>query len=161
MPTVPAAISTELAHYWHCKPFSALSAQELYRLLQLREAVFIIEQACIYPDLDGLDDCAWHLFCTDAEGRHLAGARCLPPDSAFAESSIGRVVTSPAIRGSGLGRELMQRALAFNRRQWPGQEILIGAQAHLEAFYASLGFVPEGAPYDEDGILHIHMRCAP
>lgn len=147
-----------MSQLWQIRPFRQLSIDELYGLLQLRQDVFVVEQDCVYRDLDGLDARAWHLFCINEQGQHLAGARCLPPGTAFAESSIGRVVTRQSARGKGLGRDLMQRALDFNRRQWPGQDIVIGAQAYLETFYASLGFVAEGEPYDEDGILHIHMR---
>lgn len=146
---------------WHCHPFDALSTTDLYALLQLRQEVFVVEQDCVYQDLDGLDDRAWHLYCSDRDGRPLAVARCLPPGVAFTESSIGRVVTRQSARGSGLGRALMQRAVAFNLRQWPGAGILIGAQAYLEDFYRSLGFAPEGQPYDEDGIPHVHMRYRP
>lgn len=158
MPTGPAATTTDMSRSWHCRPFDELSTTDLYALLQLRQEIFVVEQDCVYQDLDGLDDRAWHLFCTDPDGRHLAGARCLPPGLGFTESSIGRLVTRKSARGTGLGRELMQRALDFNLRRWPKQDIVIGAQAYLENFYASLGFAGEGQPYDEDGILHIHMR---
>ncbi len=142
---------------WLNTPFASLEAGQLYALLQLRQAVFVVEQNCAYPDLDGLDRLGWHMRCVHGD-TVLAYQRCLPPGVAFPESSLGRIVVGPEARGTGLGRELVQRGIDFNRRQWSATDIYIGAQAYLEAFYASLGFVSEGAPYLEDNILHIHMR---
>lgn len=139
---------------WH--RFGELSAAELYRILQLRTEVFVVEQACAYLDPDGMDAAAWHCRYTEG-GRLLAYQRCLPPGSAFDESSIGRIVVAPARRGTGLGRELVTRGIAFNQRHWPGHAIRIGAQSHLAAFYASLGFISEDDHYLEDGIEHVHM----
>lgn len=142
---------------WLNTPFAALATAQLYSLLQLRQDVFVVEQNCAYPDLDGLDQHGWHMRCLD-EDTVLAYQRCLPPGIAYPESSLGRIVVNPAARGTGLGRELVQRGIDFNRRQWPHTDIYIGAQAYLQAFYGSLGFVSEGEPYLEDGILHIYMR---
>jgi len=142
---------------WLNTPFQALDAAELYALLQLRQSVFVVEQNCPYPDLDGLDQQGWHMRCLLGD-TVLAYQRCLPPGVAYPESSLGRIVVNPDVRGTRLGRELVQRGIAFNRQQWPQTDIYIGAQAYLLAFYSSLGFVSEGEPYLEDGILHIHMR---
>ncbi|QIB67629.1 GNAT family N-acetyltransferase [Kineobactrum salinum] len=136
-----------------------MSPAELYALLQLRQQVFVVEQQCIYQDLDGLDLQAWHMRYVE-DGETLACQRCLPPGASYPESSLGRVVVAPHSRGGSLGRELVRRGIEFNQRQWPQQDIYIGAQAYLRNFYSSLGFVAEGGLYLEDGIEHIHMRYA-
>lgn len=146
-----------MAPHWLNTPFAALAAAQLYALLQLRQDVFVVEQNCAYPDLDGLDQHGWHMRCLQGDAV-LAYQRCLPPGISYPESSLGRIVVSPQARGTGLGRELVQRGINFNRQQWPESDIYIGAQAYLEAFYGGLGFISEGEPYLEDGILHIHMR---
>ncbi|MFT4873616.1 GNAT family N-acetyltransferase [Congregibacter sp.] len=143
---------------WSCQPFSALSGGDVYELLQLRCAVFVVEQDCVYLDPDGLDTTAWHLAYREA-GKVLAYQRCLAPGSSYDnESSIGRVIVDPTQRGKDLGRELVRRGIDFNLTHWPDREILIGAQAYLQRFYESLGFVVCSEPYMEDGISHIYMR---
>ena len=146
-----------MAQRWLNTPFAALDAAQLYDLLQLRQDIFVVEQNCAYADLDGLDQQGWHMRCLQGD-LVLAYQRCLPPGVSYPESSLGRIVVSPQARGTGLGRDLVQRGIDFNRRQWPQSDIYIGAQAYLQAFYGSLGFVSEGEPYLEDGILHVHMR---
>jgi len=141
---------------WNWDRFDELSAAEIYRVLQLRAEVFVVEQECAYLDPDGMDASAHHCRYT-GDGRLLAYQRCLPPGTAFDESSIGRIVVAPSQRGTGLGRELVLRGIAFNRHHWPGHAIRIGAQSHLAAFYTSLGFVSEHDHYLEDGIEHVHM----
>lgn len=143
--------------HWLNTPFAALDAAQLYALLQLRQEVFVVEQNCAYADLDGLDQQGWHMRCLDGD-TVLAYQRCLPPGVSYPESSLGRIVVSPWARGTGLGRNLVQRGIDFNRQQWPQSDIYIGAQAYLETFYSSLGFVSEGESYLEDGIPHLHMR---
>lgn len=146
---------------WRALAFEALTTAELYRALRLRSAVFVVEQSCAFQDLDGLDAVAVHLLgeSLDAEtnGQLLAYARLLPAGAAFAEASIGRVVTSSAARGSGLGHRLMIEAIAELHRCWGVQPIRIGAQAHLQSYYGQCGFVPRGDIYLEDGIDHIEM----
>lgn len=143
---------------WSCQHFSALSGSEVYELLQLRSAVFVVEQNCVYLDPDGLDAAAWHLAYRE-NGKVLAYQRCLPPGTSYEkESSIGRVIVDPKQRGRDLGRELVRRGIDFNLKNWPDREILIGAQAYLQRFYESLRFVVCSEPYMEDGISHIYMR---
>ncbi|WP_035517436.1 GNAT family N-acetyltransferase [Pseudohaliea rubra] len=144
------------ADHWEALRFDTLGVRRLYDILALRQAVFVVEQDCPYLDCDGLDEAAWHVFCRRGETL-LAYQRCLPPGTPYPESSIGRIIVPEAARGRGLGRELVRRGIAFNREQWPGQGIRIGAQARLTAFYESLGFTVDGGSYDEDGIDHIHM----
>jgi ElaA protein len=145
---------------WQWSGFAGLTVPQLYAMLALRQEVFVLEQACLYPDIDGRDQEAHHLLgWRSVEGRPelVAHLRCLAPGAKYEEMSIGRVVTSPAARGTGLGRELVAQGIALARRLHPGHAIRIGAQAHLEHFYASFGFVTVSEPYDEDGILHIDM----
>ncbi|WP_439106292.1 GNAT family N-acetyltransferase [Congregibacter sp.] len=143
---------------WSCQPFSALSGSDVYDILQLRSAVFVVEQDCVYLDPDGLDSAAWHWSYREA-GRLLAYQRCLPPGTPYEEvSSMGRIIVDPSQRGKDLGRELVRRGVNFNLASWPESPILIGAQAQLQRFYESLGFVVCSEPYLEDGIPHIHMQ---
>ncbi len=141
---------------WRCPRFDELSAREVYELMRLRSEVFVVEQRCVYLDADGADPHCWHLLGEDG-GELQAYARLVPAGLKFAEASIGRVVCDPATRGSGLGHALMREAVERVRALWGPVPIRIGAQAHLEGFYRQHGFVPDGAPYDEDGIPHIEM----
>lgn len=146
---------------WRCLPFAALSAETLYRLLRLRSEVFVVEQACVFLDMDGLDAQCLHVLgeVVDQDGTpHLhASTRLVPPGVAFAEASIGRVVTAPAARGGGIGHALMAESVRLLEQLWGPQPIRIGAQAHLEGFYNRHGFVSDDKPYIEDGIPHLEM----
>jgi ElaA protein len=146
---------------WRCLPFHALSADTLYRLLRLRSEVFVVEQACVFLDMDGVDAQCLHVLgeVVDEDGTaHLhASTRLVPPGVAFAEASIGRVVTAPAARGGGIGHALMAESVRLLEQLWGPQPIRIGAQAHLERFYNRHGFVSDDKPYTEDGIPHIEM----
>ena len=146
---------------WRCLPFADLGVAELYAVLQLRSAVFVVEQACVFLDMDGLDAQCLHVLgeVVDADGTvHLhASTRLVPPGLAFAEASIGRVVTAPAARGGGIGHALMAESVRLLHALWGPQPIRIGAQAHLEAFYNRHGFVSDDKPYIEDGIPHLEM----
>lgn len=141
---------------WKWYALSEFSTHELYSIMAARAQVFVVEQACVYQDLDGFDQEALHLvgWSGDSVAAYL---RVLAPNVRFREYSIGRVITSQAFRGQGLGRELMARALARLDRELPDQTLRISAQAHLERFYAAFGFATATAPYAEDGILHIEM----
>lgn len=148
---------------WQWSGFDGLTVAQLYAMLALRQEVFVLEQSCLYPDIDGLDPGAHHLLgWRDAGGKPelVAHLRCLAPGAKYEEMSIGRVVTSPAARGGGLGGELVTQGIALARQLHPGHAIRIGAQAHLERFYAGFGFVTVSEPYDEDGIAHIDMLLA-
>ncbi|ABE44478.1 GNAT family N-acetyltransferase [Polaromonas sp. JS666] len=141
---------------WRFVPFDALTSRELYEVLQLRSAVFVVEQACVFQDMDGADVQAMHLLGT-VSGQLAAYARCFAAGVKFAEASIGRVVTQGSQRGSGAGHALMRQAITSVTQHWGPQPIRIGAQARLEQFYRQHGFVKTGAPYSEDGIPHIEM----
>lgn len=153
------AMRRPTAFSWTCSPLAELPAELAYRLLQLRAEVFVVEQACAYLDLDGKDlrPGAWQLLATDTEGRVQACLRLLAPGLAFAEPALGRIATAAAVRGSGLGRELLRRGIAECSQRFPGQPIRIGAQTYLIDFYASFGFQVASAAYDEDGIPHVEM----
>ncbi len=142
--------------HWTWLRFEALGVDNLYDALQLRSRVFVLEQGP-YLDADGLDRQSWHLLGRNPQGTLVSYLRIVDPGLKFDEPSIGRVVTSPDTRGGGSGRALMTEGLAGCARLWPGRAIRISAQAHLERFYGSLGFVRVGPPYGEDGIPHVQM----
>lgn len=148
---------------WRCAPFDVMTPAELYATLRLRSAVFVVEQKCVYQDLDGNDPRCHHLLGFVGD-RLVASARLLPPGLVGEEASIGRVVSDPGARGMGYGRALMVEAIATVGRLWGPGPIWIGAQAYLERFYGELGFAVCGPGYDEDGIWHVPMirpRAAP
>jgi ElaA protein len=147
---------------WRCVPFRGLDVETLYALLQLRSQVFVVEQHCVYLDPDGVDAQCFHVLGYDAEDRLQAALRLVPPGVKYAEASIGRVVTSAAVRGSGLGHLLVAQGLRECALIWPGHGLRISAQAHLQRFYEAHGFGAEGPTYLEDDIPHIEMsRAAP
>ncbi|HFI0264125.1 TPA: GNAT family N-acetyltransferase [Streptococcus suis] len=141
---------------WEMKAFDQLSLQELYTILTLRMDVFVVEQACPYPEVDGKDPNCLHLLGTD-EGELVAYLRILPAGLSYDEVSIGRVVVKSSHRGKGLGRPMMEQAIDFITTVWEESQIKIGAQAHLEKFYSSLGFEPVSEVYLEDTIPHLDM----
>lgn len=145
---------------WHCVHYEALSKPQLMEILALRQQVFVVEQNCAYADIDGLDETALHVSGRRAAAATplIAYARIHAPGDRYEEVSIGRVLTHVDRRGEGLGRRVMQRAIDIAKQKWPGQPIKIGAQVHLQKFYAELGFEPISEPYDEDGIPHLDMR---
>ncbi len=141
---------------WRALSFTALSPGELYDVLQLRTEVFVIEQGCVFQDMDGSDAQALHLL-GNTDSLLVAYARCFAAGVKFAEASIGRVITRQSQRGKGTGHALMRQAIACVFAQWGPQPIRIGAQARLEKFYLQHGFQVAGQPYIEDGIPHIEM----
>ncbi|MFY0664621.1 MAG: GNAT family N-acetyltransferase [Natronospirillum sp.] len=145
----------DIATTWQVDTFEELHNSVLYRILQLRVNVFVVEQNCPYPELDDQDQTAWHLQGY-ANGELVAYARILPPNG-DGHPIIGRVIVAPSARGIKLGEQLMYQALRWTREAFPNTAIEIGAQHRLQAFYAGLGFAPVGEPYDEDGIQHIKM----
>ncbi|HNE50251.1 MAG: GNAT family N-acetyltransferase [Chitinophagales bacterium] len=139
------------------KHFNELNCNELYELLQLREAVFQVEQNCIYEDIDGKDRFCWHLqyYIDDIL---VAYCRLVPENVSYQNyTSIGRVVSHKAYRKQGIGRALMQQALMEMETLFPTIPIKISAQQYLQKFYESLGFTTVGEGYLEDGIPHVAM----
>jgi ElaA protein len=145
---------------WRWKSFDALSAREVYSILEARSAVFVVEQQCVYRDIDGIDEGAWHLAAYDAAGRLAGYLRVLLPDAQEPDVRIGRVLTTAAFRGTGLGNVLLARALEHIRAQWPETPVSLHAQAHLQRFYGAFGFTPSSDVHDDDGIPHVWMRIA-
>jgi len=142
---------------WYVKQFAELSVEELLGILRLRQDVFIIEQDCIYPDIDDLDQSSVHVFAKEQGGDVVACTRLVPPSLKYKEPSVGRVVVAQSHRKDGCGVELMQRSIAESERLYPGQGNRIGAQLYLNKFYRSLGYENVSDEYDEDGIPHIDM----
>ena len=145
---------------WEWLHFKDMTATQLYEVLALRMDVFILEQKCLWNDLDGLDQDCHHLLgwrMVDGKRRLAAYLRVLAPGVHYDEMSIGRVVNARFARGSGIGRELMTYGIKLAEQQYPGHRIKIGAQRYLEKFYGSFGFVTVSEPYDEDGIIHVKM----
>ena len=145
---------------WHWHRFADLGVDNLHDALQLRSRVFILEQGP-YLDVDGHDRASWHLLGRDAAGTLRAYLRVVDPGVKFDEPSIGRVVTAPEVRGTGLGRTLMRQGLAGCARHWPGRANRISAQARLQRFYVGLGFSPVSDEYLEDSIPHLEMLWRP
>ncbi len=143
---------------WNWKKFEALTNLEIYEIIQLRERVFVVEQNCPYQDVDGLDPKAWHLSGRDEKGQLQAYLRVFAAgDYKFKEHSIGRVVTSPEARGTGVGREMMKEGIRFVREELKASAIRISAQGYLEKFYTELGFKRVSDSYLEDNIPHYEM----
>lgn len=138
------------------KNFYELSHDELYDILQLRSEIFVVEQQCIYNDLDGLDKAAVHQFLKK-EGKIIACSRLLQPGTRFPQFSIGRVVVKHSERNTGLGKALMEEAKNFMTNEWKATRIKISAQKYLQKFYEDLGFQVVTAEYSEDGIPHVAM----
>lgn len=145
---------------WRWRPFAALSPVEVYQILSARSDVFVVEQNCVYRDIDHADFDAWHLGAHDAAGQLAGYLRVLLPDAAEPDIRVGRVLTTQAFRGMGLGNRLLAEALERIRAQWPGTPISLHAQAHLQKYYGAFGFAPSSEVHDEDGIPHVWMRSA-
>lgn len=143
---------------WILKKFRELTVDELYAILRLRSEVFVVEQNCVFLDMDNKDQESYHFTCWQ-NGEAIAYTRLVPAGIAYEIPSIGRVVTASAVRGSGIGRLLMQKSLEETRKLFGEGPIKIGAQLYLKDFYTSLGFIQKGEVYLEDGIEHIEMIC--
>jgi len=146
---------------WICKSFDELTPHELYAILQLRSIVFVVEQNCLYPDMDGKDQHSFHLMGWENE-KLCAYTRLVPKGVSYKDhQSIGRVVTAPHSRGKGAGRELMLHSIVKTIELFGNNPIKIGAQLYLKKFYESLGFIQTSDTYLEDGIEHIEMILPP
>jgi ElaA protein len=145
---------------WHERTFGELSIVDLYAIIALRERVFVVEQSCAYLEADGLDHVSSHVWAEpDAPGSRddiIAYLRVVPAGAKFAEVSLGRIVTAPEVRRTGLGRALVRRGLDAAGPV----PVRISAQVYLERFYAGLGFRRASEPYPEDGVPHVEMLRA-
>lgn len=146
-----------------------LDPDTLYGLLRLRSEVFVVEQNCVFAEMDGIDPLCMHLCAFDEPDRIGACLRLAPPgvkrphspSPAAQGPALGRLVTRADLRGAGLARRLMHEGLARCERDFPGRPVFLSAQQHLERFYASMDFLRLREPYDEDGIAHVDMRRGP
>lgn len=141
---------------WQYCFFSELSVLQLYKILQLRNEVFVVEQQCIFQDADDKDLQCYHLMGWAGDAL-AAYTRLVPPGVIYPQASIGRVITAPTHRGKGSGKALMQQSITTTEKLFGTGPIKIGAQLYLKNFYEGFGFVQTGDVYDEDGINHIHM----
>lgn len=140
---------------WH--RWTDLKPDTLYAFLKLRSDIFVVEQNCVFSDMDGVDAQCEHLCGLDRQGRLLAYLRLVPPGVKAAQPALGRLVVAPDARRRGGGRAAMLEGIRHCRLRYPGQGIFLSGQQHLEKFYASLGFKTISAPYLEDGIPHVNM----
>jgi ElaA protein len=146
---------------WQWCRFEGLDVRRLQAIHRARQQVFVVEQACAFLDADVYDEVAFHLCAwSTVQAEPLAYARVIDPGAKHDEPSIGRVLTTSAARGQGLGRALVREAIVRTQHAWPGQGIRISAQSRLEPFYAAFGFAPVGEPYLDDGIAHTDMLLA-
>lgn len=138
------------------KHFSELSIDDLYDILKLRAEIFVVEQNCVYNDIDNLDKDAIHQFLRKND-ELIAYSRLLKPGTRFPDYSIGRVVVKQSERGTGLGMQMMEAAKDYILKNWNAPKIKISAQKYLQKFYEDLGFKVVTEEYLEDGIPHVGM----
>lgn len=143
--------------HWLLKKFTELSPEEVYAILQLRNEVFVVEQNCVFQDADDKDQPSYHFMGFNEQQKLVAYTRLVPAGVSYDEISIGRVVTSPSVRSTGLGKELMIRSIEAIFGLYGQQDIRIGAQLYLKKFYSGFGFEQVSEVYLEDGIEHIYM----
>ncbi len=151
--TVPSAH----AMTWQWYRFGDLAAGLLLEILHLRQDVFILEQQCLYPDIDGLDPISHHLVGRDAKGIAAAYCRVFAPGDYYSEPAVGRVLVARSARGTGAARALMTEAHRYCAETFGTGAVRLNAQAYLQGFYESLGYGHVRGPYDEDGIPHVEM----
>ncbi|MEH6550799.1 MAG: GNAT family N-acetyltransferase [Pseudomonadales bacterium] len=146
---------------WQWLTFEAMTKDQLYQMLRIRQEVFAVEQNCVYLDVDGLDQNAWHLLARhksdNSADKILGYLRVIYPGIKYMEPAIGRVLTIEQARGTGLGKQLMETALMYIEKEYPNQAVRLSAQQYLLRFYAGFGFQSVSEPYDEDGIPHVEM----
>ncbi len=142
---------------YHILPFQELSLLQLHDLIRLRIDIFVVEQGCAYPELDGRDPHCFHVLGLSPNGDVVAGARIAPAGLIYPYVSIGRVVVHADARGAGHGHHLMRAAMDFCEKQLHATSVKIAAQQYLEEFYTNLGFRTVSAPYLWDGIDHVDM----
>jgi ElaA protein len=143
---------------WQIKPYSDLSLNEFHDIIALRLKVFVVEQDCVYQDLDGKDKKCYHVLCRNGKGDIVCTARILHPGVSYPEVSIGRVVVDEQVRKYGLGHELINKCSEFIKEEFGDVSVSISAQKHLEKFYNKHHFISVGKEYLEDGIPHIEMK---
>lgn len=142
--------------------FDELGLKQWHDIIKLRVDVFVVEQECPYPEVDGLDPHCLHLWCPqESTGQLMATLRIIPPEHHKGTLGLGRVVVSQEFRGTGLGVLIMKEAMSFMDEHHPGIKQELHAQDYLEHFYQKLGFKTVGEAYDWDGIVHVPMERIP
>ena len=141
---------------WDWKKFDELTADEVYTILCVRQQVFVLEQECLYLDADGKDRKSFHLMGFNGDDL-VAYARIVEPGVSYAEVSIGRILSSDKVRGTGAGIELMNQAISRIENHFGNVPIRISAQSYLLKFYQKFGFESTGKEYLEDEIPHTEM----
>lgn len=136
------------------KSFHELTLEELYQILKIRSAIFVVEQTCVYQDLDDKDQGAYHVLLKEA-GEIKAYLRVLAPGVSFKEACLGRVLT--VARGEGFGKDLLLAGIAVAKEKWQAKQIRIEAQSYAKGFYEKVGFKQVSEEFLEDGILHMEM----
>lgn len=139
-----------------CKKFNELTLEELYEILKLRSEVFVVEQKCIYNDIDGKDLTSSHIMIKE-NGKIKAYLRALQPGVSYEDASLGRVLVSPDARGKGYAKAIVTKGVEYILNNFNTTKITIGAQEYLRNFYSEIGFKPISEVYDEDGIPHLDM----
>lgn len=139
-----------------CKKFNELTLEELYEILKLRSEVFVVEQNCIYNDIDGKDLTSSHIMIKE-NGKIKAYLRALQPGVSYEDASLGRVLVSPDARGKGYAKVIVTKGVEYILNNFNTTKITIGAQEYLKNFYSEIGFKPISEVYDEDGIPHLDM----
>ncbi len=142
---------------WHNKHFSQLTASEFHDILKVRINVFVVEQNCPYPEIDGKDVDAWHVFGVDGNNNVVGVSRILRPGVSYDEPSVGRVATSKDARMTGAGMQMMKFVMEEIKSLFPNENVRISAQEYLKGFYEKFGFVKVSESYLEDDIPHIEM----
>ena len=145
---------------WEVKEWAELSTNEVENIFSLRSEVFVVEQDCVYQDIDGKDQKAKHVL-GKKDNEIVAYARIFKPGEYFKEASFGRAVVKKTERGKGVGKDLVKMCIGVCEKNFDKQEIKISAQAYLEKFYIDLGFERRGEGYIEDGIQHCAMFITP
>ena len=138
------------------KKFNELTLEELYEILKLRSEVFVVEQNCIYNDIDGKDLTSSHIMIKE-NGKIKAYLRALQPGVSYEDASLGRVLVSPDARGKGYAKTIVTKGVEYILNNFNTTKITIGAQEYLKNFYSEIGFKPISEVYDEDGIPHLDM----
>jgi len=145
---------------WEWRTLDNMSAHDFYEIAKLRQQIFIVEQSCIFSDLDELDPITHHLFAL-YKGNAIAYSRVLPPHKSKDPVYLSRICIDIHYRKHGLGNALVKKALDHIQKNFPEKEVVISAQSYLENFYEQFGFKRIGKPYLEDGIPHIAMHALP
>lgn len=147
-----------MALIWKCLPFHELNVTQLYAIMRVRQEVFVVEQNCPYLDADGKDQKSWHVMGFDAEGDCVVYARLLPKGVSYPDTtSMGRILTSSKVRGTGIGKIFMKKLMLYHEQLFGRNPIKISAQCYLLKFYQNFGFIENGESYLEDDIPHQEM----